>query len=214
MALSKADFNNINVTPAASKKLKWNASANGFETGDVGGSMVLLSTLTASSSATLDFTSGIDSTYKEYVFKFIDIHPQTNFRHLGFQANVAGASGFNETITSTAFINQHDEGDSATILQLEGDGIQQQATGFQIVLYGMGNENDESGNGTLHLFDPSNTTFVKHFIADTNTHTDNDRSSRFFVGGYFNTTSAIDEIQFKMSSGNIDSGTIKMYGIV
>ena len=78
----------------------------------------------------------------------------------------------------------------------------------------MGNENDESGNGTLHLFDPSNTTFVKHFIADTNTHTDDDRSSRFFVGGYFNTTSAIDEIQFKMSSGNIDSGTIKMYGIV
>ena len=87
------------------------------------------------------------------------------------------------------------------------------ATGFQIVLYGMGNENDESGNGTLHLYDPSNTTFVKHFMADTNTHTDDNRSSRFFVGGYFNTTSAIDEIQFKMSSGNIDSGVIKMYGI-
>jgi len=214
MALSKADFNNINVTPAANKKLKWNSAADGFEAGDLGGSMTLLSTLTASSSATLDFTSGIDSTYKEYVFKFIDIHPQTNFRHLGFQANVAGASGFNETITSTAFINQHDEGDSATILQLEGDGIQQQATGFQIVLYGMGNENDESGNGTLHLFDPSNTTFVKHFISRGNCLDAGPMTRDGYASGYVNTTSSIDAIQFKMSSGNMDAGTISLYGLV
>ena len=178
-----------------------------------GGSMNLISTQTASSSSTISFTSGIDSTYDEYVFKFYDIHCETNFRHLGFQANAVGGSGYNETITSTMFVANHKEDDSASTLAYEGDGDQAQGTGFQSIIHAMGNGNDESGSGTLHLFNPSSTTFVKHFIATTNTYTDDDRSQNNFAAGYINTTSAIDEIQFKMSSGNIDSGVIKLYGI-
>ena len=178
-----------------------------------GGSMNLISTQTASSSSTISFTSGIDSTYDEYVFKFYDIHPQTNFRHLGFQANAVGGSGFNETITSTMFIANHKEDNSSSNLAYEGDGDQAQGTGFQSIIHAMGNGNDESGSGTLHLFNPSSTVMVKHFIATTNTYTDDDRSQNNFAAGYINTTSAIDEIQFKMSSGNIDSGVIKLYGI-
>ena len=178
-----------------------------------GGTMTLLSTQTASSSSTISFTSGIDSTYDEYVFKFYDIHCETNFRHLGFQANAVGGSGYNETITSTMFVANHKEDDSASTLAYEGDGDQAQGTGFQSIIHAMGNGNDESGSGTLHLFNPSSTTFVKHFIATTNTYTDDDRSQNNFAAGYINTTSAIDEIQFKMSSGNIDSGVIKLYGI-
>ena len=101
MALSKVDFNNINVTPAASKKLKWNSSANGFETGDVGGSMVLLSTQTASSSSTISFTSNIDSTYDKYVFKFYDIHPQTDSVTFYFNMSIDGGSNYNVTKTTT-----------------------------------------------------------------------------------------------------------------
>ena len=103
MALSKVDFNNINVTPAASKKLKWNSSANGFETGDVGGSMVLISTVTASSSSTLSFTSGIDSTYKEYIFKFIDIHPSHDSGKFSFNLSVDVGSNNNIAKTTTCF---------------------------------------------------------------------------------------------------------------
>ena len=178
-----------------------------------GGTMNLISTQTASSSSTISFTSGIDSTYDEYVFKFYDIHCETNFRHLGFQANAVGGSGYNETITSTMFVANHKEDDSASTLAYEGDGDQAQGTGFQSIIHAMGNGNDESGSGTLHLFNPSSTTFVKHFIATTNTYTDDDRSQNNFAAGYINTTSAIDEIQFKMSSGNIDSGVIKLYGV-
>ena len=108
MALSKVDFNNINVTPAASKALKWNSSANGFETGDLGGNMVLLSTQTASASATISFTSGIDSTYDEYVFKFYDIHPSTAEEFM-FQGSTNTGSSYGVTITSTAFQAYHQE---------------------------------------------------------------------------------------------------------
>ena len=182
------------------------------------GSMTFIKKLTASSSATLSFVDGassvvLDNTYKEYLFTFKDIHPETNFRHLGFQANAVGGSGYNETITSTMFVANHKEDDSSTNLAYEGDGDLAQGTGFQSIIHAMGNGNDESGSGTLHLFNPSSTTFVKHFIATTNTYTDDDRSQNNFVAGYFNTTTAIDEIQFKMSSGNIDAGDICLYGI-
>ena len=179
MALSKADFNNINVTPAASKKLKWNASANGFETGDLGGSMVLLSTQTASSSATISFTSGIDDTYKEYVFKFIDIHPAGNDSELAYRTAQDLAQG-----TGAAHLTQ-----------------------------GIGTDNDQSASGQLMLFAPSSTTFVKHFIARTNTYSADDYNYTTFVAGYCNVTAAIDGVQFIMSSGNIDAGVIKMYGV-
>ena len=214
MALSKVDFNNINVTPAASKALKWISSANGFETGDLGGSMVLLSTQTASSSANLSFASGIDSTYKEYVFKFIDIHPQTNEADFTFNLSADSGSNYNVTKTSTMFRAFHEEGDSANLYYTTGGDLAQ-GTGVQNLTHGgIGNGNDENFAGTLHLFHPSSTTFVKHFLANCNAYQADSASYNTYVAGYGNTTSAVDAIQFKMSSGNIDAGTIKMYGIL
>ena len=178
-----------------------------------GGALNLLSTQTASSSATIDFTSGIDSTYKEYIFKFYDIHPETNNVTFGFQANTSGGSGYNETITSTFFSAYHNESGSATALQYDSSNDQAQGTSFQKLNSGIGNDNDQCKVGNLHIFNPSSTTFVKHFISVSNNYVHSDYSQNDFVAGYFNTTSAIDEIQFKMSSGNIDSGTIKLYGV-
>ena len=177
------------------------------------GKMTLLQTQTASSSASIDFTSNIDSTYPVYVFKFINMHPATDGVHFSFQGNASGGSGFNETITSTAFFAQHREDDSSTSLDYRSDDDLAQSTSFQRLSESLGNANDESLSGTLQIFNPSSTTFVKHFIATINYIHKSDRSYNFYISGYFNTTSAIDEIQFKMSSGNVDSGTIKLYGI-
>ena len=179
-----------------------------------GGAMTLLSTQTASSSSTIDFTSGIDSTYKEYVFKFIDVHPATDNVYLSFQGNAAGGSGFDETITSTFFRAGHKEDGSDEFLSYDASNDQGQGTGFQNITRNIGNGNDECGAGYLHLFNPSSTTFVKHFIAKTHIYYSGDYSYVTNIGGYFNTTSAIDEIQFKMSSGNIDAGTIQLFGIL
>ena len=174
-----------------------------------------LSTVTASSSATLDFTSNIDSTYNIYKFRFVNIHCETNDTHLQFQANTAGGSGFNETITSSVFEARHKEDGSSTSLAYNTGYDQAQGTSFQTIAGGVGNAADASVSGELFLFDPSSTTFVKHFTVNTQymNYQSPPFTNEFFVAGYFNTTSAIDEIQFKMSSGNIDSGTIEMYGI-
>ena len=178
-----------------------------------GGAMTLLETQTASGSATLSFTSNIDDTYDEYVFKFYDIHPATDQAYLTFQGNAAGGSGYNETITSTDFRAYHGETDDATALQYSAAFDQAQGTSFQPITQEIGNDNDQSAVGTLHLFNPSSTTFVKHFISTTQYSWSADYSMRDFTAGYFNTTSAIDEIQFKMSTGNMDAGVIKLYGI-
>jgi len=212
MALSKVNFNSMNVTPSASKAIKFNSSNNGLETGDIGGSLVLLSTQTASSSATLSFTSGIDSTYKEYQFHFIDIHPASNNVKLHFNMSADSGSNYNVTKTTTFFRADHDEADSATALGYNTSNDLAQSTNFQ-GLGDIGNDNDQTLSGTLHLFNPSSTTFVKHFISTTNACDHADESRNYFVAGYGNTTSAIDAVQFKMSSGNTDSGTIKMYGV-
>ena len=172
----------------------------------------LIETLTASSSATLDFTSGIDSTYDEYVFKFINIHPETDQTSLLFQGNAAGGSGYDETITSTGWQAQHSESGS-TELSYETGSDQAQGTAFQKISHELGNGNDECASGYLHLFGLSDTTFVKHYISKFNAYRYNDYSQTHFSAGYFNTTSAIDEIQFKMGSDAIDAGTISLYGI-
>jgi len=213
MAISKVNFNSLNVTPTASKVLKFNSSNDGLEAGDVGGALVLISEQTASSSSTISFTSGIDSTYKEYIFKFIDIHGETNNKELTFQGSTNSGSSYGLTITSTAFLAYHNEAGNSAVLEYGSNSDQAQATGFQMISGNAGNGNDESISGTLHLFDPSNTTFIKHFIARSNCYNANDYSQDCYTAGYFNTTSAIDAIQFKMVSGNIDSGTIKMYGV-
>jgi len=172
----------------------------------------LIETLTASSSATLDFTSGIDSTYDEYVFKFINIHPETDQTSLLFQGNAAGGSGYDETITSTGWQAQHSESGS-TELSYETGSDQAQGTAFQKISHELGNGNDECASGYLHLFGLSDTTFVKHYISKFNAYRYNDYSQTHSSAGYFNTTSAIDEIQFKMSADSIEAGTISLYGI-
>ena len=219
MALNKLKFNSLNVTPTASKTIGFNSSANGLEATFSGGDMQFIKKLTASSSSTLSFVDGssdvvLDNTYKEYLFIFKDIHPSVNGAKFSFQGNAAGGSGYNETITSSSFRTYHNEADNDTTLSYTTSGDQAQGTGFQLFseTY-IGNDNDQCGAGFLHLFNPSSTTFVKHFIGTFQVYDPDDYSSTGFFAGYFNTTSAIDEIQFKMHSGDIDAGTITLYGI-
>ena len=215
MALSKVNFNSMNVTPSASKAIKFNSSNNGLETGDIGGSLVLISEQTASSSSTIDFTSGIDSTYKEYIFKFINIHPATDGAEFTFQSDTGTNTNYNQTITSTMFTANHKEDDSETGLSYFSAFDQAQGTSFQNIQTNVSADNDNGANGTLHLFEPSSSTFVKHFISTTNSQ-QSDTSNlthNHFVAGYFNTTTALTRVRFKFSSGNIDSGTFKLYGV-
>ena len=178
------------------------------------GEMVFISKATASASASISFTSGIDSTYKEYVFYFVNIHPETNNTQFSFQGNASGGSGYNETITSTYFNAFHLESGAEALLRYDPSGNDQaQGTAFQKIIEPIKNDNDSSMSGYLHLFNPSSTTFVKHFIAEANCMHIDPQSSYSATAGYFNTTQAIDQIQFKMSSGNIDAGEILLFGI-
>ena len=180
-------------------------------------SLTLIKTLTASSSATITFLNGssdvvLDSTYPIYLFKWINAHPATDDSRLEIQGTTDG-SNYNTAATTTFFRGQHRENDSATALSYETSHDEAQTTGFIDIDASIGNDNDQSTSGELFLFNPSSTTFVKHFMSTSNSIFSSDGTSNTFVGGYFNTTSAITGIQFKQSSGNIDAGTIKLYGI-
>ena len=178
-----------------------------------GGALNLISTQTASSSSTISFTSGIDSTYDEYVFKFYDMHPATNDTDLTFQVDTGTNTNYNQTITSTAFQAFHGEDGSNGALGYKDNRDQAQGTAFQPICQDIGNGNDESMSGYLHLFSPSSSTFVKHFIGlGTNVYS-GDASVQIYSAGYINTTTALTRVQFKMDSGNIDSGVIKLYGV-
>jgi len=176
------------------------------------GALVLLSTQTASSSASISFTSGIDSTYDSYVFKFIDINPATDNVDFTFNGSTDGGSNYNITKTTTFFNAYHDEADTGTALTYQGGNDQAQSTAFTIIATAVGNGADESVSGTTQLFNPSSSVFVKHFISNVTKNSYNDYCINDYSAGYFNTTSAIDAVQFKMSSGNFD-GIIKMYGV-
>ena len=183
-----------------------------------GGAMTLLETQTASSSSTISFTSNIDSTYDEYVFKFINIHPSAE-SVFSFQADTGTNTSYNQTITSASFRAFHREDAGENGLGYITGGDQAQGTGFQHLMESpqLGTNNDENLNGTLHIYNPSSTTFVKHFIARTLSQNDDSQPAYVldgFFAGYFNTTTALTRFQFKFASGNIDAGTIKMYGVV
>ena len=184
------------------------------------GAIKLIKSIDASSDSTISFVDGtssvvLDNTYRTYIFKFINIHPSDDIRKLLFQGNAAGGSGYNETITSASFYAYHDEADSEAAVSYYSGGHQAQGTSFQRLVAGScGNDNDQHTTGELWLFNPSSTTFATHFLARTTLNQDNDGFNDFYVSGYFNTTSAIDEIQFKMDSNDIDTGTFKLYGIV
>jgi|TARA_B110000858_G_C17587418_1_gene374088 hypothetical protein len=178
------------------------------------GSLVLLASQTASTSASLSFTSGIDSTYDSYVFKFSNIHPQTNTARLVFQGDTGTNTNYNQNITSTFFTSQHKEDGSGGSLGYETSFDQNGGTAFQPVTAGIGNLADENMNGELTIFNPSSSTFSKHFAATTQTNYNLEWSMNNFIAGVFNVTTAFTRFQFKMSSGNIDSGIIKLYGVV
>jgi len=181
-----------------------------------GGGLNLISTQTASGSSSLSFTSGIDSTYKEYVFKFINIHPSAN-SDFAFNMSIDGGSNYNTTKTTTFFNAYHyEDGSAANLAYLTADDLAQ-GTGYQVLMaFGdLGINADDSLSGYLHLFEPSSTTFVKHFISTT-VGSNNEAApyvNNDFIAGYANTTSAVNAVDFKMISGNIDSGVIKLYGV-
>ena len=180
--------------------------------------LTLIKALTASSSSSLDFVDGtsdvvMDNTYNEYQFYFVNMHPATDSVWLTFQANAASASGFNETMTTTYFRAYHYENDSATALEYQASSDQAQGTAYQRITTNAGNDNDQSVSGILTLYAPSSTTYVKHFVSRLNGMHADSYTMECYGAGYINTTSAIDEISFKFESGNIDAGTIYMYGV-
>ena len=176
------------------------------------GAMTLISTTTASSDSTISITSGIDNTYPIYVFKFINMHPNGDAKQFKFQADTGTNTSYNQTLTTTSFTAYHNEaGDSVSLAYSDVDHAQ--GSGFQHLGISTGNDNDQSVSGELYLFEPSSTTFLKHFFARSSTYTANDHAYDLYVGGYFNTTTAITRVQFKYDSDTIDSGTIKLYGL-
>ena len=206
MALTKFNYNSFDVTPVASKALAFNSDADGLTTA-AEGSMVLIKTLTSDGSDDdLSFVNGtddvvLDNTYPTYLFKFMNIHPETDGVDLEFNFSVDTGSNYNVTKTTTLFDSLHNEtGTNAAVGYSDGRDIAQ-GTGGQDLLGSVGNGNDESGAGELWLFDPSSTTFVKHFLARTQFYHQSDYSGNMNMAGYGNTTSAID------------AGTIKMYGV-
>ena len=182
-----------------------------------GGNMVFIKKLTASSSANLSFVDGtssvvLDSTYKEYVFTINNIHPQTNDE--SFTVNFRdGGTDYDAVKTTASFRAYHDEaGTTQAAAYVDNDLAQ--STAVQPISNNLGSDADQCVSGYLHLFNPSSTTFVKHFQIHTNTTHASDYTNEWHFAGYCNTTSAIDGVQFKMSSGNIDSGDICLYGIL
>lgn len=180
----------------------------GVSTADV----VLLHDTDYSNAASAAITSGIDSTYGEYIFKFYNINPATNNAQFTFQVNASGESGYNETITSTDFVTYHAEDGTQAGPYYDAGLDQAQDTAYQTFGEGTGSDADSSLVGELHLFSPASTTYVKHFYAHCHFLFGSEHSMPMYLGGYINTTSAIDEISFKMNSGNFD-GTIKMWGV-
>ena len=179
------------------------------------GSLVPISEQTASGSASISFTTGIDSTYPIYQFEFINIHAESAGAEFQFQSSIDGGSNYNITTTTSMFYAYHKEDDTENGLFYSTTHDFAQSTSFITIGFNNYTENDNNLSGTFNLFNPSSTTFVKHFISTTNNvHNDTvNLIQNMYMAGYANTTSAINAIRFQMSSGNIDSGTIKLYGI-
>jgi len=219
VALTKFNFNSFDLTTAASKGLAFNSSANGFETSSAG-SMTLIKTITASNASTTSFVDGsssvvFDDTYPVYVIKLINIHNDTSDKYLQFNFSADTGSNYNVTKTTTAFNAAHKEDGSYSVLQYETSMDLGQGTGAQRLTAGQHNAADTGHSGTIYIFNPSSTTFVKHFMTDIST-TGYDGSNEYnyhtFIAGYCNTTSAVDAVQFSINSGTHD-GTFKLYGI-
>jgi hypothetical protein len=212
-AIARNAANNITTSGVFTSGAITNASVTGITVlANASDGITLISSQTASNSASLSFTTGLDSTYKAYKFVFVDIHPRTDDATFQFNLSTDSGSNYNVTKTSTFVRVYHNETDTATILAYEGTFDLAQSTAFQTLTNGTGNGADESCVGSLQLFNPSSTTYVKHFIANINEYYQDNFTMNHYVAGYGNTTSAINAIQFKFSSGNMD-GKIYLYGI-
>ena len=212
MALSKLAAHSFDLTD--------NYALTGTVTGVTSTQKIfLIKNIDASSSSTVSFVDGsssvvLDNTYKTYLFKFVNIHPSNNATRLQYNLSVDGGSNYNVAKTTTSFKAYHDEGDSATALTYETGTDLAQGTGTQFIGDDISNANDASMSGEMFLFNPSSTTFVKHIITITSTLANGDFAVWNSTGtGYGNTTSAVNAVQFTMSSGTIDSGRIALYGI-
>ena len=183
-----------------------------------GGAWNFIKKLTASTSATLSFVDGtsdvvLDSTYKEYLFTFKDIHPGTDNVDFTFNMSIDSGSNYNVTKTDTYGRAMHNEADDATDLSYDTDGDVIQSTDFAMLAKSVGADADQMVAGYLYLYTPSNTTYAKHWISNMQVSHQGDYSMQVLKGGYGNTTTAVDACQFKMSSGNIDAGDICLYGV-
>ena len=181
------------------------------------GNLVFISKQTASTSSSLSFTSGIDNSYKEYIFYLLNIHPSNDQSEFAFNASIDGGSNYNVSKTTTAYYNYNRGSDGHTDFGYRSGQDLANSTSDQIISFNANVDNYSSGSGILHLFSPSDTTFVKHFICET--HSDAQTSAEqgliqsFFSAGYINSTSAVNALTFKFSSGNIDAGDILLFGL-
>ena len=173
--------------------------------------MTLITTNTSSNAASSSFTSSIDSTYKLYIFKWYAVNPATDEANFTFNMSIDGGSNYNVTKTTSAFRAEHLEDDTSGLAYQAGSDLAQ-GTGFQLLGSSLGNAGDESAAGELFLFNPSNTPYVKHYYSTTSFSRSEEGEHLFLSAGYGNTTSAVNAMQFKMSSGNMDA-VIKMYGV-
>jgi len=184
------------------------AMASGF-----GGNLIFISKTTASASSTVSITSGIDSTYDSYLIYLVNMHPTSNDITFQFQVSTDGGSSYGVSMTTTAFRATHGEdGSSGGLSYLTGADLSN-STSFQQLAGSVGSDNDQGVSGFIQLFSPSSTTFVKHFITNINSTAHSNRTNNEYQSGYINTTSAVDAMQFKFSSGNIGSGDIYLFGI-
>ena len=217
MAISKLNYNSLNVTASANEAIGFDSGADDLETGAGGGAITFIKKLTASSDSSLSFVNGssdvvLDSTYKEYLFVFNNIHTSANaYIQVNFRD---GSTDYDATKTTTMFYTKHKEDDGLDNIALLAGNSLGQSTGIQRLTAGECDTGNDSGYcGFLHLFNPSSTTFVKHFNHTSQYVNNSPGSENQYVAGYCNVTAAIDAVQFSMSSGNMDSGTITLYGI-
>jgi hypothetical protein len=182
------------------------------------GALTLIKSITASASASISFVDGtdgvvLDGTYSSYVFKFINCHPSTDGVNFQFQVGTGIDDTYNEVITSTYVVSYHYEADTDQAVEYNGAHDQAQGTSFQTLCNSVGADNDQQVSGTLLFNGFADSTYVKHFVADIQNAYSADYTFRHLVAGYVNTPTALSRIQFKMSSGNIDDGIIKLYGV-
>jgi len=220
MALSKLTYNSFNVTPTASKGIGFDSGADDLAATFSGGATTFIKKLTASSDSTLSFVNGasdvvLDGTYKEYLFIFNNIHPETN--SVTFTVNFSddtSSHSYDLTKTTSAFAAYHDESDAGTVFAYRAASDLAQGTGVQQVMIGnISSDSDHGSAGYMRLFNPASTTFVKHFIIKTAASEVDDGIYNGYVAGYINTTAAVTAVQFACGSGDIDAGTISLYGI-